>query len=97
MKIKAEETEIKGSWVETDGGAVVADDNCRRIAWLTRNFLQRICSDNSGWDTLYQSPEDGRYWELTYLESGSHGGGPPSMRNIPEEMAKMKYKMNKNT
>lgn len=36
------------------------------------------------------------HWELTYPESGYHGG-PPSLRNITEEMAKTKYKMSKDT
>lgn len=77
----------------SDGGNIVADDNCRRIEWLTATVLKKICSDYSGWETLYQNPEDGRYWELTYPESGYHGGGPPSLRNITGEMATTKYKM----
>lgn len=95
MRIKADEIEIKGNWV-AEGGSVVADDNCRRIDWLTAN-LQRIYTDNSGWEILYQNPEDGRFWELTYPESGCHGGGPPSLRNITEEIAKTKYNMSEDT
>jgi len=96
MRITAKETEIQGNWTVV-GGAVVADDTCRRIDLLKTNWLRRVDTDSSGWDVLYQDPHDGRYWELTYLQSEIHGGGPPTLRCIPENTAKSKYGKNIST
>jgi len=90
MKITAEETEVRGNWI-LEGGAVVADEMCRRIEWLRSNWLQRVSTDSSGWEVLYKDPHDGRYWELTYPQSELHGGGPPNLRYISDESAKSKY------
>lgn len=90
MKITTEETEVRGNWI-LEGGAVVADEMCSRIEWLKSNWLQRITTDSSGWETLYKDPHDGRYWELIYPQSELHGGGPPTLRYISDESAKSKY------
>ncbi|MEQ8337650.1 MAG: Imm27 family immunity protein [Cyclobacteriaceae bacterium] len=28
---------------------------------------------------MYKDPNDHRFWELIYEDSGSHGGGPPTL------------------
>jgi hypothetical protein len=90
MKIRSNETELQGKWV-LKNGAVTTDDTCRRIDLLTTTHLRNIKTDDTGWNTLYEDPEDGRYWELTYPQSEMHGGGPPSLRTLSKEEAKSRY------
>jgi hypothetical protein len=84
------ETELRGTWLARDG-RVVADAACKRIEWLTKNRLEKIGADSSGWDVLYRDPRDGRWWELTYPQSHRHGGGPPMLVAIPGATAQSKY------
>jgi hypothetical protein len=90
MKIKPEEIELRGKWVVKDT-VVDADEKCRRIEWLTTNYLEKLKSDDTGWSVLYRDPDDGRYWELTYPQSEMHGGGPPVLLQVSEETAKSRY------
>jgi hypothetical protein len=96
MKIGSNETELQGKWV-LKKGTVTADDTCRRIELLTTIHLKNIKTDNTGWNTLYQDPKDGRYWELTYPQSEIHGGGPPRLRGLSKEEAKSRYGELENT
>lgn len=68
-----------------------ADETCQRITDMTAGYLIELGRDSSGWETLYRDPHDGRFWELTYPESELQGGGPPQLRYLPEEAAKLKY------
>ena len=90
MKIEKSETKIIGNWVLT-GKKMIADGQCERIQWLTANYLKKITFDKTGWDFLFQDPNDNRYWELIYLNSEMHGGGPPSLILLSEAEAKNKY------
>lgn len=90
MIIGADETEIRGGFMSVRG-EIVEDDSCRRIAELIDGYLEMVGHDESGWDTLYRDPTDGRYWELTYPESEMHGGGPPLLRNIGPADLREKY------
>lgn len=90
MKLLASESDLVGKW-RLVGNAVESDSTCRRIERLIKDQLTKLGSDPSGWDTLYRDPEDDRYWELTYPQSDSEGGGPPRLTNIPEAIAKQKY------
>ena len=66
------------------GSKIVKNDACKRIDFLIKNHLKKIGTDKTGWNTLYLNLEDGRYWELTYLENQLHGGGPPSLINLKD-------------
>lgn len=68
-----------------------ADENCRRIEELTQVYLHEVARDESGWDVLYIDSADGRFWELTYPDSESHGGGPPRLAWLSRDQAKEKY------
>lgn len=92
MSIEKHEITLKGSW-EFDGRNVVADDVCKRIEHLTLQQLKKIATDVSGWNVLYQDPNDGRFWELTYPNSEMHGGGPPSLTVVSPEVVKNKYEL----
>ncbi len=92
MKIESNETILKGSWVFKDG-SMTNDSVSQRIENLITKYLIKIGEDNSGWNKLYRDPEDNRYWELTYPESESHGGGAPQLEFLSEQQAKNKYKL----
>ena len=89
MTIRADETEIVGSWIVADG-QVIASKTSKRIEGLVRKHLQLIAS--ARWEGLFRDPDDGRYWERTFPESGMHGGGPPKLAVIDEQQARIKYK-----
>lgn len=90
MKIDKDEVKIEGKWV-FDGTQMHKDDQSERIDYLTSYYLHKLTTDESGWDILYQDPEDNRYWELTFPQSEMHGGGPPSLTMISETEACKKY------
>ena|SRR5688572_8086782 len=92
MKLDFKETELIGKWI-LEGGQVRADAACERIRWLTSQHLRKVAMSNQwgAWETLFQDPDDGRYWEETYPQSEMHGGGPPTLRSLSEEQAKAKY------
>jgi len=92
MLIRPEETELVGRWENVDG-AIRGDGVTNRITKLTGNYLIKIAVTESGWETLYQDPEDFRYWELTYPQSEMHGGGPPTLRCLPMQEAQHKYSL----
>jgi len=92
MKLKSEETILKGSW-KLSGDSMEADSVSERIEWLITEYLIEIGEDESGWNKLYQDPEDNRYWEVTYPESETHGGGAPQLENISTQEAEKKYKI----
>lgn len=91
-KIMNSEQEIRGEWVLIQGN-VQANESCQRIEWLISEYLIKLATDGSGWEHLYFDQEDGRYWELTYPNSESHGGGAPLLKCISKHEANMKYKI----
>jgi hypothetical protein len=53
--------------------------------------MQKLGTDQSGWDTLYADPATGKFWELTYPQSHLHGGGPRELLEISSLAASVKY------
>ena len=92
MKLKPNEIELRGSW-KLEGTSMNADAICVRIESLITNYLVKISEDDSGWDKLFQDPEDKRYWELSYPEGEMHGGGAPLLINLSLQKAKEKYQI----
>jgi Immunity protein 27 len=92
MKLQSHETELIGKWIE-EKGQVRNDAASERIAWLTSHYLRKLTVSKQwgGWETLFQDPDDGRYWEQTFPQSEMHGGGPPSLKCLSREEAKAKY------
>jgi len=93
MKLKSNEFELIGNWIYQEN-EVIEDETAKRVHNLKENYLIKIATDISGWEVLYQDPNDKRYWELTYLHSEYHGGGAPSLININVQLAKKKYGIN---
>ena len=90
IKLQPDEAYLEGRWTRIDGKPT-ADDVAQRIVWLTKDVLKEIAVDESGWDTLFVDPADGRLWERTYLHSEYHGGGPPTLQLIGRSEAMRKY------
>ena len=57
MMIEKHETKLVGSW-KFDGSTVVSGEITKRIELLTSSYLRKIAQDESGWDILYQDPQD---------------------------------------
>lgn len=86
-KLKKEEIILVGSW-KMSGDKVVADEICKRIEILVDTYLRKVAIDKTGWEMLYQDPNDNRYWLLTYPNSDWQNGGPPTLKVITQiEMA----------
>jgi len=94
VKLKASETDLVGKWI-TVYGRVRGDHVCERIEWLTAQHLRKIAVSKNwgGWETLFQDPDDGRYWERTYQQSELHGGGPPRLTMLLAMEARRKYRI----
>jgi hypothetical protein len=91
--LNEDESELVGSWVEIDG-RMVGDAATGRIDRLIVQGLTKVGTASEGWELLYQDPRNGRYWELTYPLSYMHGGGPPTLRVLKNEVAQRKYGLN---
>jgi hypothetical protein len=92
MKISPDETELVGRWIIEDR-KVRRDPTCERIEQLIETHLKQIAISKEwgAWEMLFQDPDDGRYWERTYPEGDTHGGGPPSLICVSAGEAKRKY------
>jgi hypothetical protein len=84
------ESQIVGQWI-TGSGSVAADDSCARIETLVASHLIEVARSSDGWTTLYQDPDDARYWEHSYPQGHLQGGGPPSLIAISKYEASAKY------
>jgi Immunity protein 27 len=91
-KLQPEEIMLSGRWI-VENGEAHGDAVCDRIAWLLSNRLRKLADSRQwgAWQTLYQDPDDGRYWERTYPQGELHGGGPPQLQSLSKEEAKQKY------
>jgi hypothetical protein len=90
-ELAPDEGDLRGDWIVQRDRSVVADATEQRIEWLTKQKLQPIAKDSSGWETLYRDPKDGRLWELTYPQSEMHGGGPRRLHVVSRDEAATKY------
>jgi hypothetical protein len=90
MKLRSDEERLDGQW-ELRNGGMSADATSERIERLIAVHLKKVATDSSGWDTLYQDPQDGRYWELLYLQSELQGGGPPTLVHVEKDVIREKY------
>lgn len=89
-KISASEHSLVGKWLLKDG-QIHANDVAERIDLLIGHHLRKVDQSADGWTTLFQDPDDNRYWILDYPDSSLHGGGPPRLTEIPLEEARTKF------
>jgi hypothetical protein len=94
MKLEHTETDLVGKWISAHG-RIVGDEIENRIELLIKEHLRKIAvSPTAGaWETLYQDPSDGRYWELTYPQGEMQGGGPRRLTAIAAQAARAKYRL----
>jgi hypothetical protein len=92
IKPQPNEQILTGRWLVEDGHAR-GDTVCERIAWLIAHHLQKVVDspESGAWETLFRAPDDGRYWELTYPQSGTLGGGPPQLKCVSTQEGTKKY------
>lgn len=90
LRIHPSETILLGHWHQV-AGKPKADETCKRIAELVESYFVFIAADESGWDKLFQDPEDGRVWELVYDNSDQHSGGPPTLKCVSRQEVSRKY------
>lgn len=81
MSILPGETELKGSWIWVDG-KFVADNVSRRIQDLVDKELKLVSVSRDGWTKIFEDPQDGRLWELSFPQGEMHGGGPPKLQVV---------------
>jgi hypothetical protein len=94
MKLQPSEEDLVGKWI-FENGKIRKDDVCERIECLIKNSLKQVSTSKlwGGWETLYQDPEDGRYWERTYPMGEMQGGGPPRLKVLSLAQAREKYEI----
>jgi len=78
-----------------ENGKVRADETCDRIQWLTTHHLRKVATSKQwgDWETLFEDPDDGRFWERTYPQGEMQGGGPPRLSLLGREKAQAKYQL----
>jgi Immunity protein 27 len=79
-----------GTWAVVDG-SLQEDSVAQFINRLISAGLRKISVSDDGWAVLYQDPDDGRYWELSYPQSDLAGGGPPTLSFLSEAEAINRY------
>ena len=89
-KLSSNETKLVGIWVEKNG-SVVQDAVCERIQGLIDFYIKQVAVNGDNWSVLYNNPDDGSYWELTYPQSHMHGGGPPALQRVSKRDAQKRY------
>ncbi len=72
---------LRDIWVNS-GGDVIAEGDAGTIDDWLAGKLERIAGADGGWRILYRNRETACYWELTYPDSGLHGGGPRVLREL---------------
>ena len=61
---------------------------------MEKTNLEKITTDESGWETLFFNKKSNKYWEKTYPNSEFHGGGKPELKEVElTENIKNKYKI----
>jgi Immunity protein 27 len=92
LPLRRDETQLDGAWVKIDG-VVNADNVELRIISLTDTQLEKVADTADGWSTLLRDPQDERLWELTFPQSGEHGGGPKRLALISSDDARARYRL----
>jgi hypothetical protein len=92
MRLRPEETELQGYWLDL-GSAVVPDANWERIDMLTNDYLEPVATSADGTCKLYRDPADGRFWELSRVAPEMKDGGPPLLSAIEATEAARKFRL----
>ena len=85
-----EEAELTGKWL-FENGKVVGDEVEERICELVENRFTRLADREGGWVILHRDPVDRSLWELSFPQSGLHGGGPARLMRLTEDQARDLY------
>lgn len=88
--LSAPETDLIGSWLPRKH-KLLPDPLCQRIQRLVECHLVELAVVQSGSETLYRDPNDGRLWELSWPQFSLPGGGPPRLTHVTADAARLKY------
>ncbi len=83
---------LVGKWSLQDG-KIVGNDVCEQIQTLIREELDELARSADGWSILFIDNASSVHWELSYPNSGQHGGGPPMLTQVSFEKVKHKYQL----
>jgi hypothetical protein len=72
--------DLKDEWVMRDGRMIAEGDSISIDTLLVD--LERVADKDGGGTTLYRHRKTGAFWELSYPQSGMHGGGPRRLRQM---------------
>ena len=78
---------IVGKWV-LENGEMKRDKAEEKISDLLEQHLSLVATTEDGWTMIYRDQRDGQTFELTYVDSSSHGGRPRQLRSISEKEVK---------
>jgi len=87
--LQSHESVLVGNWQLIDG-RMVGDAVTKHIESLLGRSLSEVAASSSFWEKLYRDPRDKRLWELTFPQSETHGGGPPTLRQVTPQYAARK-------
>jgi hypothetical protein len=93
MKLQPHEVKLVGRWL-MDNSEPRPDTTCERIRWLTSNHLREVAISKEwgAWETLYQDPDDGRFWERTYPQGERQGGRPSRVNRLDKRSSASKIR-----
>ncbi len=63
LLVQSGESVLQGLWIDL-GSRMEKDVAWQRIEWLVAEHFERLASADSGLESLYRDPTDGRLWEL---------------------------------
>ncbi|HZO53351.1 MAG TPA: Imm27 family immunity protein [Bryobacteraceae bacterium] len=78
--------QLVGQWLVDASGRVAPDNVTDRIWDLVKHRFSLVAERDSGWIVLYRDPESLTYWELTFPQGDVHGGGPPMLTKVGEDL-----------
>jgi hypothetical protein len=92
--LRPEESDLVGAWIVING-RMEGDTTCKRIDWLLQHHLRKIATDpkSGGWTTLFQDPNDGRFWERTFPHGEMQGGGPHRLALLSTDEVRIRYQL----
>ena len=72
-------------------GRLVPDETEELIENLINSELTKVSVSIDGWSSLYVEEATKNYWDLSFHNSDTHGGGPRCLKRIEGDELASKY------
>jgi hypothetical protein len=85
---------VRRSYTETwikRGSSLVVDGDTVEIDRLLKEELEHVASTDNGWTQLFVDARGDGYWELSFPQSNTHGGGPRLLSPVSRDLVQSKY------